>query len=479
MEKRLTLVLITTYTFLSMVIFGAVNIKDLSPSASGYKAVANLVEKKIMDIDASGNFKPSLLVTKLDLARYLYNLIDYYNLDNLSAQLSSQRGTVSVEDLRKLESRISGIERNVQNLQSFQNDLNELKKRLDSLERKVSGTDTSKDTTVVSLQKDISDLKNKNADLEKQIAALQKSIQDFQRSIQVSLQQIPKSQTDIKELKDKLSVVETKVQTIEKYYADVITESSKNTALRMEFETIKSDLKKTTDVTNNKIDSIEKTLNTLLQDHVSKTTFLSTEISKISGRVNTLDALSNNQSQELKDINDRLKTIEDKLNKLDSVFQDNISKTSTLENEIKNIKNQFERRLSKLEEIINKTDDFVKRIEAVDVITVANTFSNIQLLTNRFDQLELRLSELEKKDALSTETLINELNGLRTENKDNLSKLENNISELKTKQDSLTGQLSTDKREIDNLRNELNITRWLAIIGLTLSVILSIILALQ
>lgn len=463
--------------------FGAVSIKDLSPSASGYKAVNDLVEKKIMDVDANGNFKPSLLITKLDLARYLYNLINYYNLDSLSSQTAFQKTSVNIEDLRKLENRISGIERSIQNIQSIQSEISELKKRIDNLEKRVStGVDTSKDQAIGTLQKDISDLKSKIVDLEKQIA----SLQNFQKSIQASLQQIPKSQTDIKDLGDKLSTVETKLQTIEKYYADVVTESSKNTALRMEFEAVKSELKKTTDMMNNKIDTIDKTLNSLLQDHISKTTVLNTELSKLSGKANALETQFSSQSQELKELNSRLKNMEDNLNNLDPVVQGNISKVNALENEIRSIKNQFEQklnqfeqRISKVEEIINKTDDFVKRIEAVDVITVANTFNNLQLLTNRFDQLELRFSELEKKDALSTETLITELNRFKKENKDSLSKIESNISEIKTKQDNTAEQILSERKEIENLKSELNITRWIAIIGLSLSIILSIIIALQ
>lgn len=483
MKKGFILMFVIISIFLPLMMFGAVSIKDLSPSASGYKAVSDLVEKKIMDVDANGNFKPSLLITKLDLARYLYNLIDYYNLDSLSSQTTSQKSTVNIEDLRKLENRISGIERSIQNIQSIQSEISELKKRIDNLEKRVStGVDTSKDQAIGTLQKDISDLKSKIADLEKQIA----SLQNFQKSIQASLQQIPKSQTDIKDLGDKLSTVETKLQTIEKYYADVVTESSKNTALRMEFEAVKSELKKTTDMMNNKIDTIDKTLNSLLQDHISKTTVLNTELSKLSGKANALETQFSSQSQELKELNNRLKNMEDNLNNLDPVVQGNISKVNALENEIRSIKNQFEQklnqfeqRISKVEEIINKTDDFVKRIEAVDVITVANTFNNLQLLTNRFDQLELRFSELEKKDALSTETLITELNRFKKENKDSLSKIESNISEIKTKQDNTAEQILSERKEIENLKSELNITRWIAIIGLSLSIILSIIIALQ
>lgn len=426
MERKFLFTLITIFMLFSLMTLGAVSIKDLSPSASGYRAVSDLVEKKIMDIDSNGNFKPSLLVTKLDLARYLYNLIEYYNLEYFATQVGSQK-TLSTEDLRKLESRISSVEKNIQNIQTNQNELAEIKKRLDSLEKRFSGMDISKDPLVAPLQKDILDLKNKAAELEKQLATLQKST--------------------VKEIRDRLSTVETKVQTIEKYYADIMTESSKNTSLRMEFESVKSDVKKTTDMMNSKIDSFEKTLNSLLQDYVSKTNVLSSDLSRLAGRVNALEQ--------------------------------NISKINNLENEIRNIKNQVDQRLAKIEEITKKTDDFSKRLEAVDIITVANTFNNLQLLANRFDQLESRLSNLERKDTLLTETLINELNGIKTENKDELTKIQASVSEIKSKQDIAMEQFLADKKEIENLKNELNTTRWIAIIGLSLSVLLSILLAFQ
>lgn len=426
MERKSLFILIAILMLFSLMTLGAVSIKDLSPSASGYRAVSDLVEKKIMDIDSNGNFKPSLLVTKLDLARYLYNLIEYYNLETFATQVGSQK-TLSTEDLRKLESRISSVEKNIQNIQTNQNELVEIKKRLDSLEKRFSGMDISKDPLVAPLQKDILDLKNKVAELEKQLATLQKST--------------------VKEIRDRLSAVETKVQTIEKYYADIMTESSKNTSLRMEFESVKSDVRKTTDIMNSKIDSFEKTLNSLLQDYVSKTNVLSSDLSRLAGRVNALEQ--------------------------------SISKINNLENEIKNIKNQVDQRLAKIEEITNKTDDFSKRLEAVDAITVANTFNNLQLLANRFDQLESRLSNLERKDTLLTETLINEINGIKTENKDEFTKIQASVSEIKSKQDIAMEQFLADKKEIENLKNELNTTRWIAVIGLSLAVLLSIILAFQ
>jgi len=70
------------------------------------------IEQRIMDVDANGNFKPSLLITKLDLARYLYALIDRYKLTNLQSSKS--------DDLAKLESRITTLEKQVSNIPSAQ-----------------------------------------------------------------------------------------------------------------------------------------------------------------------------------------------------------------------------------------------------------------------------------------------------------------------------------------------------------------------
>jgi len=45
-------------------------INDLSSASAQYKAVSFLVDRKIMEVDQNNNFKPSLLVSKLDLAKY-------------------------------------------------------------------------------------------------------------------------------------------------------------------------------------------------------------------------------------------------------------------------------------------------------------------------------------------------------------------------------------------------------------------------
>jgi len=82
-------------------------INDLSSASAQYKAVSFLVDRKIMEVDQNNNFKPSLLVSKLDLAKYLYNLITYYKLENSNS-------TVSSEEISKIQSRVSSLEKQIQ-----------------------------------------------------------------------------------------------------------------------------------------------------------------------------------------------------------------------------------------------------------------------------------------------------------------------------------------------------------------------------
>ncbi|MFN4224075.1 MAG: S-layer homology domain-containing protein, partial [Fervidobacterium nodosum] len=210
MKKRSCLLLIKVIFvfFFSITSVFAATIKDLSPSASDYKAVNALVDMKILDVDSNGNFKPSLLITKLDLARYLYNLIDYYNLNNLSRLQTSLGDVVTSSDLKKLDSkisgldsRISGVEKQIQSIQSSQNNLqdtvknlqvniNEMAKKIDSLEKKISAPvstpsiPSSYQETLTSLQKSVNDLKTQLSNNEKQLSTIKQQISVNESSIE-------------------------------------------------------------------------------------------------------------------------------------------------------------------------------------------------------------------------------------------------------------------------------------------------------
>lgn len=431
--------------------FASVAIKDLSPSSTGYKAVSTLVKEGILDVDSSGNFRPSLLVTKLDLARYLYNLIERYDLESISKTKTQATTQTIIQpapiDLSKYDSKIASVESKIN---AAQNEISELKKRMDSAEKRISGlaslgnVSDRIEQSISSLQKEILSLKSGMANLEKSLSGIQK------------------------ELRDRITLVENKSKTLEEYYSGVIAESARNAAQRMEFEALKA-----------KVENLENSFNNLLKDYTGKSYSLSSELSRLSGKITTLETTSEKVTKELENLSSKVKVLESNINNLSNILN---VKIVNYESEILKLKEKTEElneRLGKIEKVINKTEEFVQKIEAVDVITVANTFSNIQLLTNRLDQVQARLSYLEKSHTDSVNALLENLSQTKNENSTNFEQLKIEIKEVKEDAKKTEDKFNSLNKEIENLKNELNLFRTITTISLATAIVLFVILLVQ
>lgn len=58
------------------------NIKDLEPDSPFFEAVNYVVKAGIMELDDKGNFRGALLVTRYDVAQYIYRLVMRFELEN-------------------------------------------------------------------------------------------------------------------------------------------------------------------------------------------------------------------------------------------------------------------------------------------------------------------------------------------------------------------------------------------------------------
>ena len=138
------------------------------------------------------------------------------------------------------------------------------------------------------------------------------------------------------------------------------------------------------------------------------------------------------------------------------------------------INSSLDQRLKKVEEIINKGDEFLKKLDAVDAITVENAFNNIQLLTNRFDQIEQRFNKIEDYvNTLNVEQMkiMNEISKSKVE-QEKINEIGSKLETLNDYQQKTNNEISKMQSNYDQLKNELNITRWIAIGSLLLSTVL-------
>jgi chromosome segregation ATPase len=403
---------------ISIYVFSA-TIKDLSPSAAEYKAVNFLVEQRIMDVDANGNFKPSLLVTKLDLARYLYAIIDRYNLTSLQSTKS--------DDLVKLESRITTLERQISSIPSsqfqsasdLQSELNDLKRRLLAVESKVTNlenksTDSSKDQqTIISLQSELSALNKRVTAVENKISALSQS-KDFTK--------------DIAQLTAQINSLEARLNEYAqlKYYGD-------------EIEKLKA---RATDL-EKKVNYATITINSL-----------SEKVSKL--EAGTSEDIKNLQNLTLANINDLRNQVSAEIEKLKS-------------------------RIGTIEEVLGKGQDFLQRLEALDALTIINTFSNLEVLSNRFDQLEARFKKLE--DGLSQvvleqkyilDKLVSSQNSV-----EKIDSLEQKVSQLESSNTTNNENLKKISSQVENLNSQLMTMRTITYISLLVAIVAGILVLLK
>jgi chromosome segregation ATPase len=403
---------------ISIYVFSA-TIKDLSPSAAEYKAVNFLVEQRIMDVDANGNFKPSLLITKLDLARYLYAIIDRYNLASLQSTKS--------DDLVKLESRITTLERQISSIPSsqfqsasaLQSELNDLKKRLLAVESKVTNlenksTDSSKDQqTIISLQSELSALNKRVTAVENKISALSQS-KDFTK--------------DIAQLTAQINSLEARLNEYAqlKYYGDEI-EKLKARA---------TDLEKKVNYATNTINS------------------LSEKVSKL--EAGTSEDIKNLQNLTLANINDLRNQVSAEIEKLKS-------------------------RIGTIEEVLGKGQDFLQRLEALDALTIINTFSNLEVLSNRFDQLEARFKKLEdglSQVVLEQKYILDKL-VISQNSKEKIDSLEQKVSQLESSNTTNNENLKKLSSQVENLNSQLMTMRTITYISLLVAIVAGILVLLK
>jgi chromosome segregation ATPase len=403
---------------ISIYVFSAA-IKDLSPSAAEYKAVNFLVEQRIMDVDANGNFKPSLLITKLDLARYLYAIIDRYNLTSLQSTKS--------DDLVKLESRITTLERQISSIPSsqfqsasaLQSELNDLKRRLLAVESKVTNlenksTDSSKDQqTIISLQSELSALNKRVTAVENKISALSQS-KDFTK--------------DIAQLTAQINSLEARLNEYAqlKYYGD-------------EIEKLKA---RATDL-EKKVNHATNTINSL-----------SEKVSKL--EAGTSEDIKNLQNLTLANINDLRNQVLAEIEKLKS-------------------------RIGTIEEVLGKGQDFLQRLEALDALTIINTFSNLEVLSNRFDQLEARFKKLE--DGLSQVVLeqkyILDRLVISQNSEEKIDSLEQKVSQLESSNTTNNENLKKLSSQVENLNSQLITMRTITYISLLVAIVAGILVLLK
>lgn len=341
--KKLS-VLVVLFLLINPVFGDQVEIKDVSPVLDVYKAVSFLVENQIMKVDENGNFKGGLLITRFDMAEYLYNLINVFNLHLLASNMSSvtqQTQEISVR-IKGIEAAYTSIEDRLNNYAAL---LRDVQMKMDQISANVSSqikneveTQTSflqsnveeLSQKISSLEEDFLQREDRIASLQDKISSLESTSTDLKDSIKNLKERVNDLNTQDTQLSDLLKEFDAKIQAQEDFYNRKIEQMKSDTEANI--KSVQNDLalyrKEVNDYTL-RIEKLEATTSQMSRDFE-----------------NTLQALATEE---------QFLTLESSVTLLSKQLVSNREKISNIEQKVSSINNEYVmRRLQELESSYNK-----------------------------------------------------------------------------------------------------------------------------
>jgi len=266
--------LITLFVLLSVLAFSEINLKDVSPLIPEYEAVIYLVSHGVMDAP-DGYFKGGKIVTKFDLAVYLYNMIKFTrNLEPIP-----EASSLGVIQKPPVEETLQLLEYNPETGESDR--LRRIEKRLTALEDLISSI--SKTPAVPQA----SPVRLEEKEGEREYESLTEVLNEYEKRVSNLEMKIPTLEERVNKVEGDLGILET-------YTASLVWLKKKTTENESNIKGLMNDLYKFAERTR----EIEKTLG------VIKT---QVEILKGSGtyaRLSEVESVIRKMRKELTDLKD-------------------------------------------------------------------------------------------------------------------------------------------------------------------------------
>lgn len=393
----------------------AATIKDLAPAAAEYKAASFLVERKIMDVDANFNFKPSLLITKLDLAKYLYNLIIYYKLET--------PGATPTDELTKLRDRVSSIEKQLQsiNVSTLSNEIANLKKTVSTLENRTAALEGKQPATPQNL-----------ATITTELEALRKRVTDLEGRLQkLDSTDLTSLRTQLGELHKRLQTVESRLSLVE---GRAGTGGTNVSQITLDVETLK---RRVAELENRlaipTLGTDDSRLERLRSDLANLETKV-LEIEKVGRQFSDISKGLEQLRSRLSELEISLKQRVDQLERFAKLTQEATGILAKLSSDFPSLADKVAKIESDLTELKKKPDELQGRIGEVEnrLRELRSTLEEVKFQVNKFSLFESSLED--KASARELKDLENRYNETVREVKDartRLIELETDLNAIK------------------------------------------------
>lgn len=341
--KKLS-VLIVLFLLINLVFGDQVEIKDVSPVLDVYKAVSFLVENQIMKVDENGNFKGGLLITRFDMAEYLYNLINVFNLHLLASNISSvtqQTQEISVR-IKGIEAAYTSIEDRLNNYAAL---LRDVQMKMDQISANVS-----------------SQIKN---EVETQTSFLQSSVEELSQKISSLEEDFLQREDRIASLQDKISSLEStstdlkdSIENLKERVNDLNTQDTQLSELLKEFD---AKIQAQEDFYNKKIEQMKSDTEANIKSVQNDLALYRKEVNDYTLRIEKLEMTTSQMSRDFEDAlqalatEEQFLTLESSVTLLSKQLVSNREKISNIEQKVSSINNEYVmRRLQELESSYNK-----------------------------------------------------------------------------------------------------------------------------
>lgn len=366
------------------------NIKDLEQDSPFFEAVNYVVKAGIMELDDKGNFRGALLVTRYDVAQYIYRLVMRFELEKLKEKLPL------LDELDIVKTATIALDERTSNLEKNYNSLNS---RVDSAVLEITSTASEVlelKTKADSLEEAFNNLSLAFTSFKQETAGIDSEIL---RRIDVVEKNLKKLEESAQQNSSRLTLLEKNLENVSREIAsleEAITQLSSDTRNFLTWKQNAGEdilmLKGRTGSLSEQLDQLRKELDSLSSDVVN---------------------LRNEMDQKVSAVSSRASVQEEKVSDLEKSISQMTTKFQTLESNVENLKSDLEnlnKRFSGLEESVaeDQQNRTTMESEIQDLKKQVSDLSRrIERLSSDLTALSQRVEEKEKSSLqMDTSTLM-------------------------------------------------------------------------